>query len=62
MSSVHPLPPVSFLWRCWLWLVLALSLLLTLPAQAQLVLGASAKPSDRAATPHVQAQLVVHAP
>ena len=62
MSSVHPLPPVSFLWRCWLWLVLALSLLLTLPAQAQLVLGASAKPSDRAATPHVQAQLVVQAP
>ncbi len=26
------------------------------------MLGASAKPSDRAATPHVQAQLVVHAP
>ncbi len=55
MSSA-PLSPVALFWRCCLWLFL----LLALPAQAQFTLGQRA--TDQAATPHVQARLVVQAP
>ena len=54
--SPAPLSPVALFWRCCLWLALSLAL----PAQAQLALGQRA--ADQAATPHVQARLVVQAP